>query len=65
VTLANTTFAWAGKPVLEESYYWRGLASLALGNQGQAIRDLTKAATLNPNYALPRQELQQLGAPLP
>ena len=65
VTLANTTFSWVGKPVLEESYYWRGLAYLALGNQNQAIADLTKAASLNPNYAPPRQELQKLGAPLP
>jgi tetratricopeptide (TPR) repeat protein len=65
VSLANTTFAWVGQPVLEESYYWRGRAYLALGQQSQAVSDLQKAAELNPNYAPPRQELSSLGVALP
>ncbi len=65
VNLANTTFTWASKPVLEESYYWRGMAYEALGKPNQAIADLKKAAGLNPNYALPRLELQRLGVALP
>lgn len=65
VNLANTTFAWVGQPVLEESYYWRGMANLALGKQNLAITDFQKAAGLNPNYAPPRDELIKLGAALP
>jgi len=65
VSLANTTFAWVGKPVLEESYYWRGLAYAALGKNNQAVSDLQKAAALNPNYAAPRQALQGMGAAVP
>jgi hypothetical protein len=65
VNLANTTFGWVGQPVLEESYYWRGMAYLALGMQANAITDLQKAAQLNPNYAPPREELLRLGQTLP
>ena len=65
IDLANTTFTWVGQPVLEESYYWRGMAYLAVGQQNAAINDLQKAAQLNPNYPLPRLELEKLGAMLP
>lgn len=65
INLANTTFTWVGKPVLEESYYWRGRAFLALGQQNLAVSDLQKAAELNPNYAPPRAELADLGIALP
>ncbi len=61
VDLANTTFTWAGKPVLEESYYWRGKAYLMLGEENLAMADLQKAASLNSNYAAPRQELSKPG----
>ncbi|MFM8321564.1 MAG: tetratricopeptide repeat protein [Chloroflexota bacterium] len=65
VDLANTTFTWVGRGVLEESFYWRGLAYAALGMTNQAIKDLQKAAALNPNYAAPREALNRLGAPAP
>ena len=65
INLANTTFTWAGKPVLEESYYWRGLAYQALGKSNLALADLKKAAELNPNFAAPRLELQRLGVAFP
>jgi len=65
INLANTTFTWASKPVLEESYYWRGMAYQALGKTNLAIADLKKAAALNPNFALPRLELQHLGVTFP
>jgi len=65
VQLANTTFAWVGQPVLEESYYWRGMANLALGKQNLAVADFRKAVGLNPNYAPPRDELLRLGEALP
>lgn len=65
INLANTTLAWVGKPVLEETYYWRGLAYEATGLLNQAIADLKKAAALNPYYAAPRQALQHLGIESP
>ncbi len=65
INLANTTFTWASKPVLEESYYWRGMAYQALGKTSLAIADFEKAAVLNPNYAPPRSELERLGVALP
>ncbi len=65
VNLANTTLTWVSKPVLEETYYWRGMAYEALGKTNQAISDLNKAATLNPNYALPALELQRMGVAFP
>jgi hypothetical protein len=61
IDLANTTFAWVGRPVLEESYYWRALAYEALGNRNQAISDLKKALNINPNFTLARQALEELG----
>lgn len=61
INLANTTFSWVGQPVLEESYYWRGLAYEALGFTDRAIADLKKAAQLNPNFSLPFDQLQRLG----
>jgi hypothetical protein len=61
IDLANTTFMWVGKAVLEESYYWRGMAFEAVGELKRAIADYQKAAHLNPNYAPPRDALQRLG----
>jgi hypothetical protein len=65
INLANTTFTWVGQPVLEESYYWRGMAYLALGKQNNAIYDFQKAVALNPNYSPPRDALLHLGVQLP
>jgi hypothetical protein len=65
VSLANTTLSWVSQPVLEETYFWRGMAQEALGKPERAISDYKKAAALNPNYAPPREALQRLGVPLP
>ncbi|MBN2548858.1 MAG: C39 family peptidase [Anaerolineales bacterium] len=65
INLANTTFQWAGKQVLEETFYWRGMAYEALGELNLAVADYKKAATLNPNYVLPRQALERLGVETP
>lgn len=65
IELANTTFTWVSQPVLEESYFWRGMAYEATGVMNQAISDYQKAAALNPYYAPPHDALQRLGAPLP
>jgi hypothetical protein len=65
INLANTTFTWVGKSVLEESFYWRGMAYEALGDADRAISDYQKAAELNPNYLPPQDALQRLGVQAP
>ena len=61
INLANTTFQWIGQPILEETFYWRGMAYAALDNQEKAIEDLKKAAELNPNSTPALTELRRLG----
>lgn len=65
INLANATFSWVGQPVLEESYYWRGLAYQALGDVNRATSDFRKAAALNPNYTPPHEALSLLGVQFP
>ena len=63
--LGNATLAWLGKPVLEETFYWMGLAREATGDMEKALQNYTRAAELNPNFDPPRQALERLDAPLP
>lgn len=63
VNLARTALATVDKPVLEETYYWRGMAKAALGDHEGAVEDLNRALTLNPNSTPAGEELQRLGAP--
>lgn len=35
---------------VEETYYWRGLAYAALGRTGEALAELDRARTFNPNF---------------
>jgi tetratricopeptide (TPR) repeat protein len=65
IELANTTFGWVGKQVLEESFYWRGMAYLATGQTNHALYDFQKAAELNPYYTPPRDELAKMGQATP
>ena len=68
INLAQTALVNVDKPVLEETYYWRGMAKEALGDRAGAIADLTRASTLNPSSTPAAQELQRinaLGATLP
>ena len=51
--------------VLEETYFWRGLASAALGNRDAAVNDLSRAYTLNPNSTPAGEELRRLGEAVP
>ncbi|HEX6033997.1 MAG TPA: C39 family peptidase, partial [Anaerolineales bacterium] len=60
VNLAHSTLINVDKPVLEETYYWRGMAKLALGDQPGAVEDLQRAAALNPNSTPAAQELQKI-----
>ncbi|MEO7841102.1 MAG: tetratricopeptide repeat protein, partial [Anaerolineales bacterium] len=60
INLAQTALINVDKAVLEETYYWRGMARAALGDQAGAIEDLTRAYTLNPNSTPAGQELQRI-----
>ena len=60
INLAKTTIAWVGKPVLEETYYWRGMAYEALGKHNQAVKDLKKAVKLNPLFTEAKEQLARL-----
>jgi hypothetical protein len=60
INLAYTTLVNVDKPVLEETYYWRGMAKEALGDRAGAIEDLNRAYTLNPNSTPAGEELQRI-----
>ena len=62
INLAHSTLINVDKPVLEETYYWRGRAKAALGDREGAIEDLKRAYELNPNSTPAGAELQGLGA---
>ncbi len=61
IELASTTLDAMSEPVLEESYYWRALASIASGNIEGAIKDLRSALKVHPGFEPALAQLQQLG----
>jgi hypothetical protein len=62
INLAHTTLINVDKPVLEETYYWRGMAKAALDDRDGAVEDLSRADTLNPNSTPAGEELQRINA---
>jgi tetratricopeptide (TPR) repeat protein len=60
IDLAHTALVNVDKPVLEETYYWRGLAKEALGDRAGAIEDLTRAFELNPNSTPAGEALESI-----
>jgi hypothetical protein len=63
VNLAYTALVNVDKAVLEETYYWRGMAKEALGDRPGALEDLTRAYTLNPNSTPAAEALQAINSP--
>ena len=62
INLANTTlYDTISEPVLEESFYWRGLAKEALGDAQGAIEDYRQSIRLNPNFGPGWEQLNRLG----
>ncbi|HLE15046.1 MAG TPA: tetratricopeptide repeat protein, partial [Anaerolineales bacterium] len=60
--LANTTLNdTISEPVLEESFYWRGLAREALGDAPGALDDMRESVRLNPNFTPGWEQLSRLG----
>jgi hypothetical protein len=60
IDLAYTALVNVDKPVLEETYYWRGMAKEAMGDRAGAVEDLTRAFTLNPNSTPAGEALQRI-----
>jgi hypothetical protein len=56
-----TTETLAARDNLEESYYWRGMARLALGDKPKAIEDWKTALQYNRNFALAAKQLETAG----
>lgn len=61
INLANTTLENISEPTLEESFYWRGMARLAIGENGNAVEDFRESVRLNPNFGPGWAMLEQLG----
>ncbi|OGO25710.1 MAG: hypothetical protein A2136_04870 [Chloroflexi bacterium RBG_16_54_11] len=61
INLANTTFDTVGDDVLEESWYWRGMAELALGSTDAAIADFRESVRLHPGFAPGLYQLSLMG----
>lgn len=59
--LANTTLESASEPYLEESYYWRARAKIALGDREGAIEDLRTSLNYHPGFKPSEEILLELG----
>ena len=66
INLASTTLNNMEEPTLEESLYWRALASWALyGATQDASNDLLQTVYINPHFCPGWQQISALGIPAP
>jgi len=61
LNLATQTLQIMDEPNLEESYYWRALARLALGDTDGAVTDLHTSLDYHPGFAPTTAQLQSMG----
>jgi hypothetical protein len=61
INLATQVLANVSEPVLEESYYWRGLAREAVGDVPGAIEDLRTSLVEHPDFEPALFHLRRLG----
>ncbi len=61
INFSTTTIEFANEPAIEESYYWRGLAKLALGDRDGAVADFRESLKWHPGFAPTLAQLQRLG----
>ena len=61
LNLATQTLSNMSEPILEESYYWRALARLALGDSDGATTDLRASLEHHPGFAPSMAQLQSMG----
>jgi tetratricopeptide (TPR) repeat protein len=59
--LATKTLDNMSEPILEESYFWRGLAREALGDAIGATADLQNSLKYHPGFEPALEQLKQLG----
>lgn len=59
--LAKNTLKVMSEPILEESYYWRGLAREALGDMEGAVSDFKASVRYNPHFCPGWAQLERLG----
>jgi hypothetical protein len=64
ISLATTTLDAMKDPILEESYFWRARAELALAAPEDAIADFQECLVVHPGFQPCIDELNKLGAPL-
>jgi len=61
LNLANTTIKTTTQPYLEESYYWRAKAEVALGDHQAAAGDLQTSLKYHPGFSPSLDLMNQLG----
>ncbi len=61
INLATLTIDAASEPYLEESFYWRARAYVAVGFTQSALEDLYQSLEYHPNFAPSVELLKQLG----
>jgi tetratricopeptide (TPR) repeat protein len=61
IELATQTLDAMSKPILEESYYWRGMAYLALEDSESAVADFRESLKYHQEFGPSLSMLQQLG----
>jgi len=61
IQLADTTVENVHEPFLEESFYWRARAKLALGDEAGGIEDLKTSVEMHPDFTPSIELLQSMG----
>jgi hypothetical protein len=61
ISLATNTLTIMSEPVLEETYYWRGLARSAVGDAAGAVEDWRAAVQAHPGFEPAVAQLQAVG----
>lgn len=61
ISLADHTLENSSEPIMEESYHWRALAELALGDRDAAVADFRLALKYHAGFGPSLFQLQQLG----
>jgi tetratricopeptide (TPR) repeat protein len=61
IDLATNTIDGASEPFIEETWYWRGQARLALGDEAGAVEDFRESLKYHPGFAPSVQALGLLG----
>jgi tetratricopeptide (TPR) repeat protein len=62
INLATTTLDSMPEPIHEESFYWRGRARAALGDNLEAIQDFRSSLSCHKGFKPSLEQLLQLGA---